>query len=136
MHSYRTKTNKACLHVAQAWWYVCILLSILQSTVAVKQLCGMLFVCVVLCRRLAQHFVNNLWAIASTTPFYSVQVSSHSSSVPLGAAHCHGIAWYSGVQFVLLFCKKRTEKAHLQGSCGKPGSASASASVCVCSSPS
>lgn len=24
-------------------------------------------------RRLAQHFVNNLWAIASTTPFYSVE---------------------------------------------------------------
>lgn len=25
-------------------------------------------------RRLAQHFVNNLWAIASTTPFYSVRI--------------------------------------------------------------
>lgn len=28
----------------------------------------------VACRRLAQHVVNNLWAIASTTPFYSVKV--------------------------------------------------------------
>eukprot|EP00882_Tetradesmus_deserticola_P007053 GHRQ01007425.1.p1 GENE.GHRQ01007425.1~~GHRQ01007425.1.p1 ORF type:complete len:346 (+),score=136.04 GHRQ01007425.1:213-1250(+) len=37
-------------------------------------------------RRLAQHFVNNLWAIASTTPFYSVQIEGRenlpSSSTP------------------------------------------------------
>lgn len=25
-------------------------------------------------RRLAEHFVNNLWAIFSTIPFYSVQI--------------------------------------------------------------
>lgn len=29
-----------------------------------------------LCRRSAQHFVNNLWAKASTTPFYGVKVGS------------------------------------------------------------
>ena len=31
-----------------------------------------IYLCI--CRRLAQHFVNNLWAKASTTPFYGVKV--------------------------------------------------------------
>ncbi|WIA21215.1 hypothetical protein OEZ85_000459 [Tetradesmus obliquus] len=33
-------------------------------------------------RRLAQHFVNNLWAIASTTPFYSVQIEGRENLPP------------------------------------------------------
>jgi len=37
------------------------------------------------CRRLAQHFVNNLWAMASTGPFYSITVRRWTA-----LAQCHG----------------------------------------------
>lgn len=36
-------------------------------------------------RRLAQHFVNNLWAIASTTPFYSVKIIGRENLPPAGS---------------------------------------------------
>ncbi|GBF88021.1 1-acyl-sn-glycerol-3-phosphate acyltransferase [Raphidocelis subcapitata] len=36
-------------------------------------------------RRLAQHFVNNLWAIASTTPFYGVTIVGRENLPPAGS---------------------------------------------------
>lgn len=36
-------------------------------------------------RRLPQHFVNNLWAIASTVPFYSVTIKGRENLPPAGS---------------------------------------------------
>ncbi|KAF8056785.1 1-acyl-sn-glycerol-3-phosphate acyltransferase [Scenedesmus sp. PABB004] len=61
-------------------------------------------------RRLAQHYVNNLWAIASTTPFYSVEVVGRENLPPPGAPAVYVANHQSFMDIYSLFHLRRPFK--------------------------
>ena len=74
----QTQDSFGDMHSGACCEYMCCatrsLLLLPQLLLKLLLLPPLLLLPVVTCRRLAQHFVNNLWAIASTTPFYGVKV--------------------------------------------------------------
>jgi hypothetical protein len=54
-------------------------------------------------RRLAQHFVNNIWAKVSTTPYYGVQASCRHCTVhPVSMLHPCWLCFFRTRQCVML----------------------------------
>ena len=68
------------------------------SHVSLNQIAAAL-TCYVHCRRLAQHFVNNLWAKASTTPFYGVKVGACEYWHHAAACRCRHVRSHSAKMF-------------------------------------
>lgn len=65
-----------------------------------------------LCRRLGQHFVNNLWAIASTLPFYPVKIVGKEKLPPGGM----GAVYVANHQSFMVSCSRlRHESTRCSG---------------------